>query len=74
MTSFPKTPPNFEPNERPTCPNCGSPMWVTRIEPDDKRAFACPVCDISETANEHQVVASFSIALRHDSANEIDAS
>jgi hypothetical protein len=24
--------------------------------------------------NEHQVVASFSIALRHDSANEIDAS
>jgi hypothetical protein len=49
MTQVQKTP-NFEPNERPTCPNCGSPMWVTHIVPDNKRAFACPVCDISQTA------------------------
>ena len=45
-----QTPPNSEPNKRPTCPNCGSPMWITRINPDDKRTFTCPVCDISQTA------------------------
>ena len=31
-------------------------MWITRINPDDKRTFTCPVCDISQTAViEHQV-------------------
>jgi hypothetical protein len=33
----------------PYCLNCGSPMWLTRIEPDspdyDKRTFECPKCE-----------------------------
>ena len=37
----------------PNCPNCGTPMWLARIEPDkpghDKRIFECPVCDRSIT-------------------------
>jgi predicted RNA-binding Zn-ribbon protein involved in translation (DUF1610 family) len=35
--------------ERPSCPNCGTLMWLARITPDrphhDKRTFECPVCD-----------------------------
>jgi DNA-directed RNA polymerase subunit M/transcription elongation factor TFIIS len=34
--------------EQPACPNCGAPMWLTRIEPDepahDRRSFACRQC------------------------------
>jgi len=33
----------------PYCPNCSSPMWLARIEPDspdhDKRTFECPKCE-----------------------------
>ena len=33
---------------RPTCPRCGTQMWLERIEPDkpdyDKRTFECPRC------------------------------
>jgi hypothetical protein len=40
--------------DRPPCPKCGSLMWMVRIQAVgpgvDKRAFECPVCDISETA------------------------
>ena len=54
MTLFQKTPPDSEPIKRPTCPNCGSSMWITRISSDgpdvDMRAWECPVCDISERA------------------------
>ena len=32
----------------PTCPKCGAPMWLTRIEPDEpgseKRIFECQAC------------------------------
>jgi hypothetical protein len=32
----------------PTCERCGTPMWLTRIEPDkvdhDKRTFECKAC------------------------------
>jgi len=54
MTLYQTTPPDCETIERPTCPNCGSPMWIPRITsagPDiDKRTWECPVCDISERA------------------------
>ena len=54
MTFYQTAPPDFEPIERPTCPHCGSRMWIPRITsagPDiDKRAWECPVCDISERA------------------------
>ena len=37
----------------PECPNCGAPMWLSRIEPDqpnhDRRTFECPQCDHSHT-------------------------
>jgi len=38
----------------PSCPKCGDPMWLARIEPSDKpdydqRTFECPLCDKSET-------------------------
>jgi predicted RNA-binding Zn-ribbon protein involved in translation (DUF1610 family) len=37
----------------PTCPNCGTRMWLARIEPDkpdhDLRTFECPQCDHTET-------------------------
>jgi hypothetical protein len=33
----------------PSCPNCGTPMWLARIEPDepghDRRTFEWPECD-----------------------------
>jgi ribosomal protein S27AE len=33
---------------RPVCSKCGSPMWLTRIEPDKfgfaRRSFECPRC------------------------------
>jgi len=33
---------------RPSCPNCGRPMWLARVEPYKsdchKRTFECPVC------------------------------
>jgi hypothetical protein len=33
---------------RPTCPKCGAPMWLTRIEPDEpgcaRRTLECPRC------------------------------
>jgi ribosomal protein S27AE len=33
----------------PTCAKCGSPMWLSRIEPDapdhDRRTFECPRCE-----------------------------
>jgi hypothetical protein len=37
----------------PKCPNCGAPMWLSRIEPDkpnhDRRTFECSQCDQSHT-------------------------
>ena len=37
----------------PHCPKCGTPMWLTRIEPDepdhDRRTYECPECDHSIT-------------------------
>ena len=49
MTPFPTTPQRPESTEHPTCLDCRSPMWITRIGTDiDKRVFECPVCDISE--------------------------
>jgi hypothetical protein len=54
MSLYQTTPLDSEPFERPTCANCGSSMWISRItsaRPDiDKRAWECPVCDISERA------------------------
>jgi transposase-like protein len=39
--------------DQPSCPNCGSPMWLVRIEPykphHDLRSFECTECDLSET-------------------------
>jgi hypothetical protein len=33
---------------RPVCSKCGTPMWLTRIEPDRlgcaRRTFECPRC------------------------------
>jgi hypothetical protein len=33
---------------RPSCPNCGKPMWLARVEPDKagchRRTLECPVC------------------------------
>lgn len=38
---------------RPSCPNCGKPMWLARVEPYKsnchKRIFECPVCLHEET-------------------------
>jgi len=32
----------------PTCPKCGAPMWLTRLEPDgpdsEQRTFECQAC------------------------------
>jgi hypothetical protein len=54
MTQYQQTPPDFKAITRPTCPNCGSTMWIFRITsagPEiDKRTWECPVCDISERA------------------------
>jgi transposase-like protein len=40
-------------SSRPRCPNCGTPMWLARIEPDepnhDRRTYECPECDRSIT-------------------------
>ena len=39
--------------DRPQCPQCGSQMWLARIEPGrpghDKRTFECPACEHVET-------------------------
>ena len=39
--------------DHPSCPKCGSPMWLARIEPDkpdhDLRTFECPNCEHAET-------------------------
>jgi len=39
--------------DQPSCPKCGLPMWLARIEPDkpdhDLRTFECPECELSET-------------------------
>jgi hypothetical protein len=36
--------------ELPACPECGTQMRVTQIEPDrpgrDKRTFKCPLCSV----------------------------
>jgi len=36
-------------SSRPHCPNCGTRMWLARIEPDEpgyeRRTFECPECD-----------------------------
>jgi DNA-directed RNA polymerase subunit RPC12/RpoP len=36
---------------RPKCSKCGTPMWLTLIEPDhadhDRRTYECPRCDHS---------------------------
>jgi DNA-directed RNA polymerase subunit RPC12/RpoP len=33
---------------RPVCTKCGTPMWLTRIQPDQpgyaRRSFECPRC------------------------------
>jgi hypothetical protein len=38
---------------QPKCPNCGSLMWLIRIEPDepnhDRRTFQCEECAHSHT-------------------------
>ena len=38
---------------RPSCPNCGKPMWLARVEPYKadchKRTFECPVCLYEES-------------------------
>lgn len=38
--------------QRPGCPRCGAPMWLTMIEPDrpdhDRRTFECADCEHSE--------------------------
>lgn len=35
--------------KRPSCPNCGTEMMISRIEPDkpdhDMRTFECPKCN-----------------------------
>jgi predicted RNA-binding Zn-ribbon protein involved in translation (DUF1610 family) len=40
-------------SSRPHCPNCGTLMWLARIEPDepdhDRRTYECPECDSSIT-------------------------
>jgi hypothetical protein len=44
---------------RPTCAKCGTPMWLTRVEPDgpslDKQTFECPACenDLIEVVKHH---------------------
>jgi transposase-like protein len=42
-------PQKIEISSRPTCPVCGTRMWIARIEPDepghDRRTFECPECD-----------------------------
>ena len=39
--------------ERLECTNCGEPMWLTHIEPDepdhDRRTFECLACGNSKT-------------------------
>ena len=39
--------------DHPSCPKCGSAMWLVRIEPDkpdhDLRTFECPNCEHTET-------------------------
>lgn len=39
--------------QRPSCPNCGKPMWLARVEPYEpdchKRTFECPVCLYEES-------------------------
>ena len=44
-----RIPPKIEIPSRPTCPVCGTRMWLARIEPDipdhDKRTLECPECD-----------------------------
>jgi hypothetical protein len=42
------------PIDLPSCPKCGNPMWLARIEPTgksdhDQRTFECPQCEHSET-------------------------
>jgi hypothetical protein len=40
--------------DRPKCPECGTLMWLARIEPYDstheKRLFECPACNIAVEA------------------------
>ena len=39
--------------DQPSCPKCGSAMWLACIEPDksdhDLRTFECPTCKHTET-------------------------
>ena len=43
--------PSFPDVERPSCPKCGTAMWLSHITPDrpshDRRTFECPACDHS---------------------------
>ncbi len=39
-------------DDRPTCPKCGSGMWLAHVETQqgnntEIRTFKCPVCEIS---------------------------
>ena len=38
--------------EHPDCANCGAPMWLIRVEPDepdhDRRTFECQACGNSK--------------------------
>jgi hypothetical protein len=38
--------------ERPSCPKCGTQMWLATIEPDrpghDRRTFECPRCQVEK--------------------------
>jgi len=47
MREFQPTPNTFE-IVHPTCPKCGAPMWLTRLEADgpdlEKHTFECQVC------------------------------
>jgi hypothetical protein len=40
--------------ERPPCATCGTPMWLSRVEPHGadhhERVFECPICDLSMPA------------------------
>jgi transcription elongation factor Elf1 len=49
--------------DRPSCPRCGTRMWIVRVTTIDKytseRTFGCPACDKTETlvrSTPHSVV------------------
>ena len=54
-------PRSLEPTEAPFCANCGTSMWVVRVERDielDHRTYECPGCYRATT-----------IAIRHPNSS-----